>query len=379
MLHMFIAPLLLIHASCASNRLEKPLPQRRSPATGIEWAETTLTLVRERGIYARMIRLADGGILCSYDCGGKIYVSRSDDNGRTWGEETPAASAIHGGATNAELLQLEDGWILLSFNERPGDKLHPYAIKLCISRDNARTWSAPETLFEAGILFEDGCWEPAQIQLPSGEVQLYFANESPYRKSNEQEISMMRSFDNGLTWSAPERVIFRIGGRDGMPSPLCLLNGKGIAVAVEDTAFGLPFKPSIAHTSLEANWRDGFVAWDSPRRRPGLAQQLPPLVYGGAPCLRQLPTGETVLSFQCNEGREHPQMVVCLGDSSAANFGSLSVPFKLPTNVAGLWNSLLIKDADTVTAVSGTTINGKWGIWAIDGHIVRNAPATAEH
>ena len=40
----------------------------------------------------------------------------------------------------------------------------------------------------AGAEARDGCWEPAMAQLPDGEVQLFFANESPYRQSSEQEL-----------------------------------------------------------------------------------------------------------------------------------------------------------------------------------------------
>ena len=55
------------------------------------------------------------------------------------------------------------------------------------------------------------------FQLPNGEVQVYFANEGPYTHSNEQEISMMTSVDNGKTWGGYKTVCFRAGSRDGMP------------------------------------------------------------------------------------------------------------------------------------------------------------------
>src|SRR5690242_21276392 len=45
-----------------------------------------------------------------------------------------------------------------------------------------------------------------------------FRSEAPYTKSNEQEISLLRSFDHGLTWSRPTQVSFRQGKRDGMRS-----------------------------------------------------------------------------------------------------------------------------------------------------------------
>lgn len=77
------------------------------------------------------------------------------------------------------------------------------------------------TLCQAGHEFANGCWEPSAVLLPSGEIQLFFANEGPYTHSDEQEISLLRSYDNGYSWSHhPETVSFRSGRRDGMPALL---------------------------------------------------------------------------------------------------------------------------------------------------------------
>jgi hypothetical protein len=43
-------------------------------------------------------------------------------------------------------------------------------------------------------------------------------------------------------------------------------------------------------------------------------------------------------------------------------------PFPLQPGRAQLWNSLLVKNADTITAVSETTVGDASGIWAMDGH-----------
>jgi hypothetical protein len=63
-------------------------------------------------------------------------------------------------------------------------------------------------------------------------------------------------------------------------------------------------------------------------------------------------------------------MVVYIGDASAHGFTNSSEPFTVPPNANGLWNSLFIKNAATVTALSTTTIGGVGGVWAIDGHLV---------
>jgi len=326
-----------------------------------------------------MARLADRRILCSYERGGRIYVRHSRDEGRTWDAEIPVAEYAYGNAANPEMLVLRNGWVMLSFNERPRDGIHPFTIKTTISKDGGATWEAAKLVYEAGTNSGTGCWEPAQIQLPSGEIQLFFANEKPYPDTTEQEITMVRSFNDGESWSPPQRISLRAGHRDGMPVPVLLAGAKGIAVAIEDNGIAGTFKPAIVHTTPAENWGQAFAGGESERRWAALQVQLPDAVYAGAPYLRQFPGGETVLSVQSGEGRlnqgtlRNSQMVVYLGNPEARNFHAGSVPFPVAPEASGLWNALFIKDETTVTAISGTVINGVRGLWAIDGRLERGA------
>ena len=340
-------------------------------AAEIIWDKSSLTLVQERGGYGRMIRLNSGNILCSYECAREVRVRASKDNGSTWEPGVLVARYPHGTAANPEIIQLRNDRVLCFYNERPrnGSKM-PFTIMVSASKDSGNTWSSPKQLYRAGREFKNGCWEPAAIQLPSGEIQLFFANEGPYRSSAEQEIALMRSQDNGLTWSKPERISFRAYHRDGMPVPLVLKNEKGIIVAIEDNGMNGKFKPVILHTSITNKWRDGYIAGNSPRRWSALKTDLPRNVYAGAPYICQLPSGTTVISIQSNEGgRKEPQMVVYLGDNHAKNFAAKSVPFAIASDVGGKWNSLFVKNATTVTAISSTTIDGVRGLWAVDGQV----------
>lgn len=343
----------------------------------IEWDPATLVLVQRGGVYARMARLQDGAILAIYERAAKVHTRRSTDEGVTWSDEATIAEYAHGNAANPEIVVLANGTVLAAYNERPArDSGERYGIRVMMSNDNAGTWSEPRLVFQAGTENGTGCWEPALLQLPTGEIHLYFANEFPFPETTEQEISLLRSPDLGETWTTePERIIFRERRRDGMPVPLLLAGGKGIAVAIEDNGLSGAFKPVIAHTAVEDAWKSGAVDGASERRWSALEIPLAPAVYAGAPYLRQFPTGETVLSFQSGEGRargntlDFSRMAVYVGDSDARNFTSRSFPFDVPDDRSGLWNSLFIKNETTVTAISGTIIDGVRGIWAIDGKL----------
>jgi hypothetical protein len=250
------------------------------------------------------------------------------------------------------------------------------------STNMGRTWqflAAP--VYQADTLFQNGCWEPAAIQQEDGLVRLFFANENPYRQSDEQEITQMQSSDEGQRWGQPETYSFRSGHRDGLPAPLLLLDRQGMAVAIEDNGLTPDgqFKPAICFTSWQNPGTTPIIDGSSTNRWSAVSATWPDRSYAGAPGLRQLPTGETLLSCQSNEKRGQPQMVVYVGDAHAQNFTNRSVPFIIATNVSGLWNSMCVVDANTVTALSTTTINGTQGLWAVVGHIVRSGqPARSD-
>jgi len=328
----------------------------------IAWDKSTLVLVHKGGAYARMIRLQDGDILCCFEYKGMAWVRRSSDNGKTWAEPIEVAKAPSGSASNPELLQLANGWVLFFYNERPDDGIHHFTIQVSVSKDKGRAWRHHSKAYEADVISKNGCWEPSAIQLPSGEIQLFFANEFPYKDSDEQEITLLRSFDNGKTWSQPKPISFRAGHRDGMPVP-CMLKNGSVVVAIEDNGLSPTFHPMIIHTT--DNWNEPFADGSSPRRWKAVEKPID-VEWGGAPYIRQMPSGETVLSFQSSVGRDKPHMVVYVGDENAKNFGGRSVPFEVPKNKGGWWGSLFIKDDHTITAIS--SCNG--GVWAIDGRIV---------
>ena len=171
---------------------------------------------------------------------------RSADGGDTWTapekvfhpfevENEGGKARIH--IANSELLQLSTGELLAACNYRPSvPEITPFAIAVCRSTDNGHTWSRPQVIYEAGPRFTDGCWEPCFLELPDGDVQVYFANEGPYTRSSEQQITVHTSHDKGLTWGDFRTVCFRKDSRDPLqtllspktPIPNLLLTGQNL-------------------------------------------------------------------------------------------------------------------------------------------------------
>lgn len=351
----------------------------------VAWDYKTLHRVYDGNVfYPRMIRLQNGELLCAFESKGAVYIVTSTDEGKSWSNGILFAPAD--GETKAavpEVVQLNNGDVLLAYNTRPpqdnADPEKKFGIKIRISKDGGETWLPEQNVFEGGYKWNRGVWEPAMIQLLTGEVQLFFANEYPYSDSHDQEISMVRSFDYGKSWSSLETISYRMGHRDGMPVPLILKNEQGIAVAIEDNGIDSgEFKPAIIWSSMEDNWRQGTAGGDSDRRWRALTKenQLADSHYGGAPYLQQLESGETLLSFQSTENRSgdwsKSTMIVAIGDKRAQNFSRKSRPFEVPKEKSAPWNSLFIKNDTTVTAVTSTTAyNDRRELYIKDGYVIK--------
>lgn len=198
----------------------------------IAWDTSSESKIAPRGGYSRVRRLPDGSYVAAFeDRRGNVNFSRSADM-VTWSKGITVIPAfvvrsadrdVRVNVANAEIFPLADGTLLCGGNYRPSaEDVYPYSIVVARSEDGGVTWSEPTVLYEAGPRFGDGCWEPSFLQLPDGRVQVYFANENPYRQSDEQEISMLESRDGGRTWSREAvTVSFRKGHRDGMPVAEC--------------------------------------------------------------------------------------------------------------------------------------------------------------
>ena len=330
----------------------------------IFWDSRSPVTIFNGGGYGRLIELKDGRLLACCESGG-IKISFSSNKGRTWSSPTLIApNANNTPNCVPDLVQLSDGTIIVGYNPRPSQPYtedRRFGIRVRRSTDNGRTWSNEIFVYDADYTFENGCWEPSFLELPSGELQLYFADESPYTTTGEQQISLCRSFDGGLTWSEPQRISFRSGYRDGMPVPVLLSDKKNIVVAIEDNGWsGVgDFVPTTVRTTLTNNWKNNFyVSGSSSQRHQSVNHNYCPVAKGGAPYLRVLPNGETVLSHQSTFGEgDNMKMYVYVGNKMAKDFKAMSRPFYQGTTTGSWWNSLAVIDTGIVVAVGG--LDGK--------------------
>lgn len=344
----------------------------------IEWMAESAQFVT-RGGYAR-IKKVDNRHAMVYGAGGATWIRFSDDKCESWGEAIEIARCEGYNYTNSELLQLHSGKLLAMWNARPRKETGlPYKIMYALSDNGGTKWSEGHDIYVAGDVPRIGCWEPVALQLPTGEIHIYFANEAPYTDSAEQEISLARSFDDGKSWNRAERVSFSRGRRDGMPVPIYLPHSKEIAMAIEDNGIRGRFKPVIVRTS--ENWRDGFVASNDWRREEALSPRwaVHDTIYAGAPYLIRLGEKHTLLSIQSTEGRHgkshhFSNMQVYVGDRNARNFRNRTTPLpNLPSDGHALWNSIAQIDDNTVIAVMsvGGMERGSNGVWTVKGKVVR--------
>ncbi len=353
---------------------------RQEPYTRsrIFWDNATRKTVFTPGWYSRLIQLADGRLMAAAENSG-IDIAFSTDKGSTWSSPIKLVTNTNNTPNCVpDLVQLADGTIIVAYNPRPStpyteDRL--FGIRCKRSTDNGKTWSDEIFVNDASYTFGDGCWEPFMMQLPSGEVQLYFADEGPYLTSSEQQISLCRSFDGGQTWSKAQKVAFRAGYRDGMPSAALLHDGKTIALAFEDNGWsGInDFLPTIVTCPLETNWDNYWVSGSSSNRWQAIDYSLCTMYKGGAPYLRVLPWGETILSYQGHgNGLEPLAMLTYIGNEDAKQFCGMTMPFGTENS---LWNSLSVIDESTIVAVGGMSNR----IDMIKGRAVKQFEAPFSH
>ncbi|MCF0176367.1 MAG: exo-alpha-sialidase [Bacteroidales bacterium] len=400
--------ILMLALACAGSAFAADKDSESSPEirrSRIAWDRSTITKVMQPGNYGRIRDLGKGHLIAVASSGTGIGFTSSHDNGLTW--EKPRI-IVQGRKeltmSVPEIIQLKNGNLLLTYNPRPAqpnDNVNlKYGIRARISSDLGQTWSDEIFVFDAQHYKRQGCWEPFALELPSGQIQIFFANENDYPDSNDQNISMCRSFDGGYTWSETKMVSQRKKSRDGMPVALYLKESGETIVAIENNGFpGHTGRMQPAIIRLQKNWKGPFVGFDSPYREYALAEPLDRIDNAGAPYICRARTGEVLLSYQGTENRDVPllpnklksidntqEMFVAVGDSAGRGFTNRSTPFSLPLG-PGLddkngykahWNSLTSLKSGEILAVTSSNAfeYPKSGVFSIKGYLMADeAPA----
>lgn len=137
---------------------------------------------------------------------GETFVHRSEDHGRSWTDTRRLDTTPYSGGYGMRGgIVLSDGEILLPLNDIP-DFCRIFIVR---SRDDGHSWSAPTlAVFEDGRLHT----EPALLRLASGRLLLMT------REDQGRIMHASRSDDDGVSWSKPSAT-----GIDGYPPHLLLL------------------------------------------------------------------------------------------------------------------------------------------------------------
>ncbi len=335
----------------------------------VEWdraSDRVVSAANDAGAAApRARQLSNGEILLAYhhgeplgNCGSRVTVRRSRDGGATWCQtqevDGPGERGFWG-FSNPDFIELGHGRLMLvsaargkadpSSRDEFLSECQRSGLRVRFSDNYGAAWGPPR-MIAAG---RGRVWEPSIVRLPGGELQIFYANESPdlEEEGASQCIESIRSVDGGQSWTAPTIVSEQRGCRNGMPAALTLSNGH---VVCGQEVVGLESSPWIVDT-LHGQKRGYRLAQDQ-------------YDFGAAPFLAHAPDGGTLLAFhsQCAQSplfKQQPgswlfsQIYVQRGDAEAGHFGPASCPWPAAGARSGaFFPSLMVMNGGTLVALA---------------------------
>ena len=325
--------------------------------------------------YPRVKKLSDGSMLMTFSnhhYGWNIYVRRSEDNGKTWSDAVMLRESFKSKSTvgddetvfvNPDFIELKDGRILLAYQWRYKQGYYDIpntnencGVEIMFSNDKGKTFSGPREMYRGR------CWEPAMLELPTGEIQMYItSSQEVVNKVSRPRTVVVRSFDGGKTWQGKKMSSYRDAetisrtvderfAYDGMPTAVWLDDNNGIAVPIEvwSGKLAVDQTPVIVRTDAKTNWKGNQQKIideggpDYPRKK-----QINKDLVGFGPYSAKLGTGEVVvLSNGTYKGEQG--IWTLIGDKKADNFRFATSPF------TGHWGSIDYIGENKVMA-SGTS------------------------
>lgn len=239
-------------------------------------------------------RLANGDLICVFYAGyghisvpstqlprgARIMAMRSTDNGKTWSKPEVAVDTPIDDR-DPHVAQLADGTVMISFFTRlETGQTNTYVVR---SHDNAKTWDNMPTL----VCKKHACSAPVR-QLRDGTLLLGVYTMLRSTPDRFYASSVVRSTDNGKTWSEPIRIPNAIGHSHDETDVTQLTTGRVLAF----------MRPCMCSSTSD----DGGITW----------REAKPVGFEGhAPCFLRTSTGillvghrlpNTSIHYSLNDG-----------------------------------------------------------------------------
>ena len=314
--------------------------------------------------YPRVKRISDGSLLFTFEndhYGWDIYAAKSFDEGRSWTPATlirhshPAVSTVGSDEkvfVNPDFIQLSSGRILMAwqwrykagYNDLPKTNEN-CGVEMVYSDDFGATWSEPREIYRGR------CWEPAFLELPTGEIHMYITDSQEIRnKGSYACTSVLRSFDGGQTWQGKEtarwtdtepisRTKWHERGMDGMPTAVLLDGGRGIVVPLETWSGRDVYdtSPITVRTTMDENWHvDGASIRENGGPAYPVKKQVNKDLKAFGPYGCKLSTGEMVILTN-GRYRNVNGVFAVVGDKAGDNFGLVTDAIPVP---GAYWGSI---------------------------------------
>jgi hypothetical protein len=164
----------------------------RSKNSGESWDDPTL--IQADGNETALAVLKDGTVVAAprTSRAGFLQVTRSTDGGRTW---SPPSAVTKNSEHPADLIQLQDGRLLMTFGERNP----PRGVHALISSNGGVSWSPSEHIVLTADAPNVDCGYPSSIELQRGRIAtLYYQVDDAARALETAKAKL-------LFWTAPAK------------------------------------------------------------------------------------------------------------------------------------------------------------------------------
>ena len=270
------------------------IPKKYEP---IEPENGNIGIISSLGYASRVCPLNNGTLIGGYEKDGTIRTATSDDNGKTWNNDTLAVGFDGLICANVNFYETKD-MLCLAYRAigTKEDGSFYGSLRMSISPDNGKTWSFHSIIAEnteTDGSFK-GIWEPC-LGLIGDELVCVYANDSTSVTSKQNIESLTWDGEN---WSS--RRILSNGeehnSRDGMPV-WCQLKDGTYAMVIESTKYrkqDKPFVIQIMYSTDGYNYGKPYDVYISEGEGSKAA----------APGICELSDGRIVISFQTDEDKE---------------------------------------------------------------------------